>query len=405
MRIVYLHQYFNTPSMAGGLRSYEMAKRLVGRGHEVHVITSIRDVLNQGNGWVVTNEDGIQVHWINVPYANTMGLIARVVAFIRFAVHSSIYATRLKGDVVFATSTPLSIGFPGLLVSRFNRIPLVFEVRDLWPEVPIAMGVLKSPLIIWAARVFERFIYRHSRAIIALSPGMKAGILKGGIPDTKVRVVPNVSDLNRFKVPVDCGMAFRRKHDWLQDKPLVVYVGTFGRINGLSYMVRLAAAIGNLNSEVRFLAVGSGIEESEIRSLATDLGVLEKNFFMLDRIPKGEIAEVLSAATVASSFVVDVPETWANSANKFFDALAAGKPVIINHEGWLADLLRESGAGIVLSANNVDRSAIDLLRFIEDGDGVIQAGKNALKLAESRFNIEDLANDLADILEEVAKGP
>ncbi len=143
MRIIYLHQYFNTPEMAGGTRSYEMARRLVAAGHRVDLVTTWRD-RTEKKSWFVTEEAGIVVHWLPLPYSNQMNYRQRMKSFIRFAWASSRRAAGFKGDVVFATSTPLTIAFPGLYAAVRRRIPLVFEVRDLWPEVPIAMGVFRS---------------------------------------------------------------------------------------------------------------------------------------------------------------------------------------------------------------------------------------------------------------------
>jgi hypothetical protein len=155
MRIVYLHQYFVTPDMSGGTRSFEMAKRLVRAGHEVHMITSEQGDRVSGRAWRVTDEHGITVHWTSVPYSNYMGIRQRLGAFVRFAWRASARATRLGGDVIFATSTPLTISVPALVASTLRRRPFVFEVRDLWPEVPIAIGALTNPLAIRLARALE----------------------------------------------------------------------------------------------------------------------------------------------------------------------------------------------------------------------------------------------------------
>ena len=170
LKIVYLHQYFNLPSDAGGTRSYEMARRLVAWGHEVHMVASSRDAEpNWRCGWRETEESGIHVHWLPVPYSNAFSYAARTRAFFEFAWGAELKAASLEGDVVFATSTPLTIALPAVYAARRKQIPMVFEVRDLWPELPIAMGALRRPLLIAAARCLERFAYRNSAHIVALS--------------------------------------------------------------------------------------------------------------------------------------------------------------------------------------------------------------------------------------------
>src|SRR5690606_33152003 len=180
MRIIYLHQYFNTLDMPGGTRSYEMARKLVAAGHEVHMVTSWRNDDGRPAGWFQTDEAGIRVHWLPVPYSNHMSYLQRVLAFFRFAFLSLGKAKELNGDVVFATSTPLTIALPAVLAARSKKIPLVFVVRDLWPELPVAMVALRNPMLKWLATRLEKWAYYNSEAIIALSPGMKQGVIRAG---------------------------------------------------------------------------------------------------------------------------------------------------------------------------------------------------------------------------------
>ena len=179
--------------MAGSTRSYEMARRLVDAGHEVHMVTSNRNSnKNKNRQWYKTIESGIQVHWIQIPYSNNLSYNDRVKAFFKFAIKASTKAASLVGDVVFATSTPLTIAIPGIFAAKLNRIPMVFEVRDLWPNLPIAMGAIKNSALIFAARQLERFAYRYSTRIVALSPGMKEGIVATGYPSENA-TVPSIT--------------------------------------------------------------------------------------------------------------------------------------------------------------------------------------------------------------------
>ena len=363
MRIAYLHQFFNTPAMTGGTRSYEMGRRLVRSGHEVHIVTA--DCQASGarrkTSWSQTEEAGIHVHWLPVPYSNKMTYRARVKAFISFARYAGPRAVALRPDVVFATSTPLTIALPAAYAAKRLRIPLVFEVRDLWPELPIALGALRNPLAIMAARRLEHFAYHSSSSIVALSPGMKKGIVQAGYPEQKVAVIPNSCDFNLFSIGPELGHAFRQRYDWLQQRRLIVYTGTLGLVNDVAYVARLAVAVQRRDPEIRFLIVGTGREEEKVREEARRLGVLDRSFFMIPSVPKSEIPMILSAADLALSVVkVSIRETWANSANKFFDALAAGRPVAINYGGWQSDLIQETGAGLVLNGHDLDIAADQL---------------------------------------------
>ena len=399
MRVLYLHQYFNLPSDAGGTRSYEMARRLVAWGHEVHMVTSSRLHLpGSARDWRLTEEEGIHVHWLPVPYSNTMSYPARLRAFFAFAWGAARKAASLQGDVVFATSTPLTIALPGVYASRHQGIAMVFEVRDLWPELPIAIGALRGTVLIGAARWLERLAYSNSAYVVALSPGMHDGIVRTGYPPQRVHVIPNSADLDLFDVPPEAGQEFRRRFPWLGARPLVVYTGTLGRINGVHYLARVAGEAQKIDPEVRFLVVGEGAEWEKVEMVAQDLGVLNRNFFMITSVPKSQMPAVLSAANLATSLFVDLPEMWANSANKFFDALASGTPIAINYHGWQADLLTETGAGIVLDVADVERAASWVVQAVRDRAWLERAAAAGRQLGQERFSRDLLARQLEGVL-------
>jgi glycosyltransferase involved in cell wall biosynthesis len=402
VRIIYLHQYFNTPAMSGGTRSYEMARRLVDWGHEVQMVTSRRS--GEGRGWTETGEAGIRVHWCPVPYSNHMSFSRRIRAFLDFCRWSAAKAAQLPGDVLFATSTPLTIALPAACAARRKRIPMVFEVRDLWPETPIAVGALKSRPAIAAARWLERFAYRHSTRIVALSPGMKDGVVAAGYPAEGVTVIPNSCDLDLFRVDPHLGWQFRERFDWLGDRPLVVYTGALGIINDVGYLARLAAAIRPIDPELRIAVVGEGREEDKVRRIAEELGVLGQNFFMLPAAAKRDMPAVLSAADVATSTVLPIPALEANSANKVFDALAAGRPIAINHEGWLADLIRRTGCGLVLDGRDAEKAARDLIAAVRNPFWLAKSRAAAARVAENQFSRDKLAWDLESVLVDAVGG-
>jgi glycosyltransferase involved in cell wall biosynthesis len=353
--------------------------------------------------WSCTQEDGIWVHWLAVPYSNYMDYRRRIRAFAQFAWSASSKAASLKGDLVFATSTPLTIALPAVYAARRNQIPMVFEVRDLWPQVPIALGALRSRVTIKAARLLERFAYRSAARVVALSPEIKAGIVAAGYPEDRISIVPNACDIQLFDVGAGPGIALRQQHPWLRDRPLIIYTGTLGRVNGVVYLAQVAAAAGRLDPQVCFLVIGDGKEKDHVRRAAEQLGVLDRNFFMMPEVPKLEIARWLSAADIATSLFIDLRELWGNSANKVFDALAAGKPVAINYDGWQADLFRESGAGLVLDARDLKSAASSLVAAVRNKEWLARAAAAARRLAAERFDRDRLTEQLERVLRAVVE--
>ncbi|PPI86025.1 glycosyltransferase WbuB [Marinobacter maroccanus] len=403
MKIIYLHQYFRTPAMSGGTRSYEMARRLVAAGHEVHIVTSSTDPDEALNDWYEEMVDGIHVHWLPVPYSNTMGFAKRLIAFSTFARKAGRYASKLSGDIVFATSTPLTIAIPGVRASRTLKVPLVFEVRDLWPEIPIALNVLKSPITKYLARRLEKWAYKNSDRVIGLSPGMCEGVVRAGYDASRVHCIPNSADLDLFAVSEKAGQDFRDSRAWLGDRPLVLYAGTFGFVNGVGYFADIARAALQLDPKICFLAVGNGAEYEKVKQRAAENGVLGKNFFMEPPVTKKEMPALLNAATLTTSLVIPNRALWHNSANKFFDSLAAGRPIFVNHGGWQAELLEEAGAGFEVPPDDASASAEKIINFLNDRARVESAGKAALDLARTRFDRSVLAGQLERVLSEAVQ--
>jgi glycosyltransferase involved in cell wall biosynthesis len=253
------------------------------------------------------------------------------------------------------------------------------------------------------ARGLERFAYARASHVVALSPDMKDGVVSTGYPADCVSVIPNSCDLALFGVPADEGQRFRRQHAWLQDRPLVVYTGTLGLVNGVDYLARLASAVARRDADVRFLVIGEGREREKVRRVASEVNVLDRNFFMLDSVPKREMPAILSAADIATSTVIDRKPLWANSANKVFDALAAGRPIAVNHEGWLADMIRQSGCGLVLPVDDVERAARLLIATLGDQAALQKAQEAARRVARERFDREILAQKLEAVIRAVAE--
>ena len=229
---------------------------------------------------------------------------------------------------------------------------------------------------------------------------MADGVRAAGTPARKVVVAPNSCDLELFDVPQSSGSLYRDQHDWLGSRPFVAYCGALGELNDVSYLAHLAASMRARGSDVVFGIYGTGKEESKVRDLAHELGVLGVNFFMMGVIPKNQIPAVLNAASAVASVFCPIPQMRVNSANKFFDGLAAGRPIVINYGGWQADLLRSTGAGIVLDALDIETSADDLTAYLADAGRLKTAGIAARQLANEKFSRDRIAGIVLDTVEE-----
>lgn len=404
MKIIYLHQYFITPQSSGGTRSFEFARRLLRMGHSVHVISSS---LQKGNRklFYSTKETGIDVHWISVPYDNNMSFRRRIYSFFSFAVFAFLKGMKLNGDVIFATSTPLTIAIPALLISKLKRIPMVFEVRDLWPSVPIAMGIIKNPISVFGAKLLERAAYKNSKYIVALAPGMKKEIVKTGISKDKVVVIPNGCDFEYYETDANRGEFLRSEYPWLDQRPLVIYFGAIGIANGVDYFVRLAKTVHGKAKDICFVVIGEGKQKETVISLSKQLNIYGNNFFLLPPVPKKEIPRWVSTSDLVVALFTGSKEIWQYAVqNKFFDAIAAGKPVACNFNGWQAQIAQKAKAGIILDAQNIENAAEEIISAISNKSWLEEAGKAARNLAENHFNRDKLAQKLEAVLKAAVFG-
>jgi glycosyltransferase involved in cell wall biosynthesis len=398
MKIVYLHQYFFTRTMIGvaGNRSYEFARRLVAMGHEVDMITSYTYAADDDpREWFETCEEGIRVHWLPVPYSNKMDFRKRIQAFLRFAIGASRKAASMDAEVIFATSGPLTIAIPGLYASWARKIPLVFEVRDLWPEGAIQLGVLTNPIGKWLARQLERFTYRRARHIVALSPGMRDGIMTTGVGENKITVIPNAADLDLFHPGVD-GQDMQAGID-VEGRFCIAYFGTMGLANGLGFVLDAAAELKRRNvSNIVFMLHGDGMERSLLEARARQEGL--DNVIFSGPTPKHLMAELVAAVDVCMTIFKNVPVLQTCSPNKLFDALAAGKPVLTNMPGWLGAIAEQERTGVLVKPDDPVDFAEKAIWMRDHPEELEIFSHNARRVAEEQFSRDVLARRLESVL-------
>lgn len=381
MRLLYIVQYFTFPDQTGGTRPYDLATSFVKQGIEVTVITSDESGKAKEK-WTLIERDGLKVYRLDCPYDNKMGFVERIFAFCKFFLHASVKQFSIDYDVMLASSTPLTNGIPALVARRFRRKPYVFEVRDVWPGVPIAMGYFKNKMIQKLLYAFEYRIYKNASVIVPLSIGMDDNI-KQRYPNKKSVVIPNISELSRFsnhKKTVNIEFPVGKK--------VVLYAGTFGNVNGLSYVNKLAKYTLSLDPNLWFYLIGKGKEKEDNMKEAEELGVLNKNVFFFDPVKKDDLPYLYNNCTVGSSFVIDIPALWDNSANKFFDTLAAKKPIIINHNGWQADTIHKNNIGYVLPPVITEEAAKGFVAYMNDKKLIEEQGENGLKLAKEEYSLD-----------------
>jgi len=413
MHIQYLHQYFITRGGYTGTRSYEFARRLVQRGHRVTMITSGINAqaelrIPDGQVWSETDIEGIRVVSIAAGYNNSQAATAlrgyqRLIAFHGFArMAAQIGAGLDRPDVVYASHTPLPIGLAGMRLAQHFGVPFVFEVRDLWPEALVHIAALRNPLGIAYLRRMAHRIYHQADHIVALSPGMKRGILKYGIADDRVTVITNGSDLELFRPDRD-GAAARARLG-LGDRFAAVYFGAMGHANGLEYAVEAARVLTERGrGDIVIVLHGRGGRRAALEALVGEHRL--SNVVFSDPVPSKErVADLVAGCDVGMTIyaATDKEQTW--SPNKMFDTLAAGRPVLINVPGWLGETIENNRCGRFVDPKRPAALADALIELCDTPELCAAFGANARQLAEREFGRDTLTDRLETVLHSVAAG-
>ncbi len=401
MHVVYIHQHFSTKKGSSGTRSYEMSQRLIRAGHKVTMFCGVNDAtagaLSHSQRVNEMDIDGIHVVCIAERYENRMGIMARARSFYGFAWSAGSLIKSLKPDLVFATSTPLTVGLPGMKGARRHRVPFVFEVRDLWPELVIATGAMTNRLGIAYLEHLEKKIYFAAERIIALAPGIKDGVCRTGYPQDRVAMIPNACDLDLFqpsREPLD------DPRFGGPEELRLIFTGAHGLANGLDAVVDAAAELKRRGEKgIRFIFVGSGGKRDHLIRRTQDEG-LGDYCHWLTFIPKDELARLLPRMDVGMMILKNIPAFYyGTSPNKFFDYIACGLPVINNYPGWLAGMIEEHRCGKVVPPDDPKAFADAVVWMKNNRAELKEMGRRGRKLAESQFDRDRLGAQFVEVLE------
>jgi len=403
VRILYIHQYFGTPRDVGGTRSYEQARAMLEAGFEVTMLSSAShlrpDEVPAGSGTCRRGRvGGIDCIVLDIPYNQRMSYCRRIVSFLAFMFWCCrIVLTEPRVDLVYATSTPLTVGVPALLGKLVRGIPYVFEVRDLWPDAPLALGILKPGLIARFLKLSEQMIYRHARMWVPVNDDVASRMRRCIHRAKPAVIVPNACDTYLFDPGRD-GQWFRRQHG-LEEKILCIHAGAMGPVNGLDWILAAAASLKEY-PRLCFVLIGEGREKDRMRQRVEqeEMG----NVLVLDAVPKESLGDVLATADIGLMTVESVPVLQMNCANKFADYLASGLPVVLNYRGWQGRMLSEYGAG--LSADQGDLEGFTkAIRTLADDDALRQQmGAAGRRLAETDMNRQTVVQPMLKALAELA---
>jgi colanic acid biosynthesis glycosyl transferase WcaI len=404
MRILYFSQYFPPEVGATQTRAYEMARGLVRAGHDV---TMIAEVPNHPSGIIRpeyrgklydrANLDGIDVVRVWVKTSPVKTFRTRMVFYLSYMLNAAMGSTFLaRGcyDVVYATSPPLFVGGAALTVSCLRRVPLVFEVRDLWPESAVALGELKSSSAVTLAEKLERACYRRARRIVVVTDGIRQRLALRGIAADKLVLIPNGANTDLFRPQPQAGAALRAKLD-LGDVFLVLYAGIHGIAQGLETVIETARLLQN-DPDIRFLFVGEGPVKADIIALSKEYGL--PNVVFRPEVPRDQMPAHLSAADVALVPLRRLDLFKGALPSKMFDAWAAGCPTLVSIEGEAQRVVEESGAGMFVEPENPEALAEAIQGLSRDRGICHEMGSRGRTFVNTFFSRQAQAQQLERVL-------
>jgi glycosyltransferase involved in cell wall biosynthesis len=403
MHILIIHQAFASLDEPGGTRHFEFARLLAKRGFHVTVIaspvnyiTGFASALGASSGDGAESTDGVNILRAPVYTAHHKSFVHRMVAFFSFMLSSFWIGLRVRGvDLVWGTSPPIFQGVTAWAIARLKGARFLFEVRDLWPEFAIAVGVLRNPILIRASEWLERFLYRHADRIIVNSPGFLEHVRARGARN--VDLVPNGADPAMFE-PSNKGVEFRSRYG-LQDRFVALYAGAHGMSNDLDVVLDAAALLRDRN--IQFVLLGDGKEKPRLEQRVAELGL--RNVTFAASVGKSGIPNALAAADACIAILKSLEEYKTTYPNKVFDYMAAGRPVVLAIDGVIREVVEKAGCGIFAEPGNAAALAKAVSRLADDPRKSRAMGLAGRKYLEANFSRDRISEDLVMLLEEMVK--
>lgn len=397
MHILLIHQAFAALDEPGGTRHHELARFLVSKGHQVTVIASpVSYLTGSASSKGTENLNGITILRPRVYAALHKSFFHRLLAFFSFALSSFFAGLGVQNvDVVWGTSPPIFQGWTAWMLARLKGAKFLFEVRDLWPDFAIAVGVLKNPLLIKMSLWLERFLYRRADQVMVNSPGYVEHVSSRGAQ--RVELIPNGADPEMFN-PLDMGNPFRASN-YLQNKFVVLYAGAHGISNDLEVVLDAAVLLAR-RLDIHFVLLGDGKEKANLQARARQLGV--RNVTFLPPLPKNEMGAALAGADACLAILKPLDEYKTTYPNKVFDYMAAGRPVILAIDGVIRQVVEAAGCGLFCQPGSPQALADAVLKLAADRDAALNMGLAGRAYLEEHFSREALAEKLEKLLVEMA---
>ena len=352
IRILLLTQWFDPePAFKGMI----FARELVRQGFEVEVLTGFP---NYPGGKVYPGYkikllqreliDGVQVTRVPLYPNHSHSAVKRVLNYASFAASSMIYGLFMdkRPDVIYAYHPPLTVGITASFIRLFRRIPVVYDIQDMWPDTLRATGMIGNPRALNIVEAVCQWVYRRVDQIVVLSPGFKRLLTQRGVPAAKVDVIYNWADEAALASTTgQLPATFPRS-----EKFRIVFAGNMGKAQALDTVLDAAALLEAHGSRVCFVMLGGGVEVSRLKLRAVELRL--NSVVFLPPVPMAEVGTLLHAADALLVHLRKDPLFEITIPSKTQAYMTVGKPLLMAVNGDAADLLLQSGGGVVAESED-----------------------------------------------------
>jgi len=404
MKFLVLTQYFAPEIGASQVRLASLCRELTLAGHCVEIVTAMPHHPAgrifpgyQGQFYRLENWEGMPIHRVWLYAANGSNL-KRILGYASFCLTCLFGLARSgKPDFIFVDSPPLFLGVPGWIAAKLWRIPLIFNVADLWPDSVRDLGILHDGLLLKVAYRLERWIYRHSDAVTAVTGGIRDTLLgQKQLPPEKVLFLPNGVDTSLFRPQLPDNVL--KKKLGLEGKQIVLYAGTHGYAGAVEQVLYAAYHLRDKPS-IHFLLVGEGSEKKKLMDLAARVRLSNLTFH--SQVPVESMPAFISISDLAVITLRKSQVMAGARPAKTFVMMAAGKPIALAAEGEAAQLIEASGAGVVVPFEDCEALARAIRSLLQDPGRAAQMGLNGRKFVVQNFQWSSLVRNWLEQLSEV----
>lgn len=403
LRVTFLTHYFPPEVGPAQVRLFELAKRLIGAGETVTVVTGFPNyptgVIAPGYGGKMFMEDhvdGIRVLRTWVFATRGRGFLSRILNYLSFPVFSLLAIRKLgRTDVIYVQSPPLFTGLAALWFARLKRAPFIFNVSDIWPQSAVELGVLRNRFAIRISEMLERHIYRRAARITVPTPGILERLVARGVPREKLFLLTNGVDTAAYQVGApDLELASRLG---LDGHKVFMYAGLHGLAQGLD--VILEAAKLTRNPDILYVLVGDGAEKAELVAKAEAEGIANVRFLPIQ--PTSTLPAVLNLAYATIIPLRRLELFKAALPSKLFDSMAAGRPIVAPLWGEAAALVEAAACGVVVEPEDARAVQRAVETLAADPALAHRLGEQGRRYVVEHFDRDDIAARLAKLLEEI----